>query len=221
MGLARIHPGLDLCLGVQILHELHSGAGEELGVSRLFHPALPHRLANDNLNVLVVDVNALLAVRLLDFLNQVVVDRRDPANPQDLMGRQRTLGELIPLLDPVAVLAADAGAVRQGIADHLAVVGGDGDVANGDAFALLQGDPAADLRQLGHLFGLAGLEKLLNTGQTLGDVAPGHAAGVEGPHGQLRARLSDGLCSNNSHCFSHTDRAAGGHIGAVAFGADA
>ena len=51
----------------------------------------------------------LLAVRLLDFLNQVVVDRRDPANPQDLMGRQRTLSELIPLLDPVAVLAADAG----------------------------------------------------------------------------------------------------------------
>ena len=139
--------------------------------------------------MLVVDINTLLAVRLLDFLNQVVVDRRDPANPQDLMGRQRTLSELIPLLDPVAVLAADAGAVRQGIADHLAVVGGDGDVANGDAFALLQGDPAADLRQLGHLFGLAGLEKLLNTGQTLGDVAPGHAAGVEGPHGQLGARL--------------------------------
>ncbi len=53
---------------------------------RLFHPDLPHHLANDNLNVLVVDVNALLAVRLLDFLDQVVVDRRDPANPQDLMG---------------------------------------------------------------------------------------------------------------------------------------
>ena len=84
-----------------------------------------------------------------------------------------------PLLHGVAVLHADARGVGDGVGDHLAVVGGDGDVEQSGALGLLDGHPAGDLGQLGHLLGTAGLEQLLNTGKTLGDIAAGNAAGVK------------------------------------------
>ena len=74
----------------------------------------------------------------------------------------------------------------------LAVVGGDGHVAHNVALGLFNGHPAADLGQLGHFLGLTGLEQLLHSGKTLGDVAAGHAAGMEGTHGQLGTRGHSG-----------------------------
>ena len=44
-----------------------------LGVAGILHADLAHHLADDDLDVLIVDVNALLTVDLLDFLNEVVV----------------------------------------------------------------------------------------------------------------------------------------------------
>ena len=219
-GLAGGDAGLDGLLGVQILHDLHGGAGEQLGVAGFLDADLPHHLAHDDLNVLVIDVNALLTVGLLDFLDEVVVDGGDAADAQDLVGRQCAFGQLVALVDPVAVLAADTGAVRQGVADHLAVVGGDGHVADGDALALFHGHAAADLGQLGHLLGLAGLEQLLNTGKTLGDVAAGDAAGVEGTHGQLGARLTDGLGRDDTDGLALAHRLPDGQVHAIALGAD-
>ncbi|MPM53436.1 hypothetical protein SDC9_100204 [bioreactor metagenome] len=105
--------------------------------------------------MLVVDIHALLAVWLLDFLNQIIVNGRNAPDAQNLVGRQRAVGELVALLHDVAVLDPDAAAVRQRIGNHLAVVGGDGEAANVGPLGLLDGDPAADLGQLGHLLGLA------------------------------------------------------------------
>ena len=219
-GLTGGDAGLDGLLGVQILHDLHGGTGEQLRIAGFLDADLPHHLAHDDLNVLVIDVNALLTVGLLDFLDEVVVDGGDAADAQDLVGRQCAFGQLVALVDPVAVLAADTGAVRQGVADHLAVVGGDGHVADGDALALFHGHAAADLGQLGHLLGLAGLEQLLNTGKTLGDVAAGDAAGVEGTHGQLGARLTDGLGRNDTDGLALAHRLPDGQVHTIALGAD-
>ena len=68
-------------------------------------------------------------------------------------------------------------------------------------------DLAADLGQGGHLLGLARLEQLLNTGKTLGDIAAGDAAGVEGTHGQLGAGLADGLGGDDADRLAGADRA--------------
>ena len=62
------------------------GAGEQLGVAGFLDADLPHHLAHDDLDVLVVDVNALLTVGLLDFLDEVVVDGVDAADAQDVVG---------------------------------------------------------------------------------------------------------------------------------------
>ena len=58
---------------------------------------------------------------------------------------------------------------------------------------LLDRDLAVDLGDLGQALRLARLEQLDHAGQTLGDVEPGHTAGVEGAHRQLGARLADRL----------------------------
>src|SRR5690606_9846015 len=62
---------------------------------------------------------------------------------------------------------------------------------------------------------IAGLKQLLHPGQTLGDVVPGHTAGMEGAHGELGSRLPDGLGGNNSDRFPDLHLGTEGQISAV------
>src|SRR5699024_234755 len=68
-----------------------------------------------------------------------------------------------------------------------------------------------------------GLEELLDTRQTVRDVTvgAGHTAGVEGAHGQLRARLADRLGGDDADGLADVDQLAGGERLAVALGAGA
>ena len=61
----------------------------------------------------------------------------------------------------------------------------------------------------------------LDARQAGGDVQAGDAAGVERPHGQLRARLADRLGGDDAHCLTRADHAATGQVPAVARAADA
>ncbi len=205
--------------GVAEFDNVNGGAGQQAGIAGVLHPHLAHHLPDDDLDVLVVDIHALLAVGLLDLLDQVVVHRVHAPDAQHLMGGQRALGEPLALLGLVAGLYPDAGAVGQGIGDHLAVVGGDGDIAQGSPLGFFHGDYAGDFGQLGHLLGLAGLQQLLYAGKALGDIAAGHAAGVEGTHGQLGARLTDGLGGDDAHRLALAHGLAEGQVHAVALGA--
>ena len=78
------------------------------------------------------------------------------------------------------------------------------------------------MADLGLALGDAGLEQLLDARQAGGDVhARGDAAGVERPHGQLRARLADGLGGDDADRLAETDHVAGRQVAAVARPADA
>ena len=61
---------------------------------------------------------------------------------------------------------------------------------------------------------------LLHLGDA-GQVLPGDATGVEGSHGQLGARLADGLGGDDADRLAHFDPPAGGEVPTVAGGADA
>ena len=221
VGLSGVDTGLNGSLGVLIFNQFNCRTGEQRRVTGVLHPNLAHHLAADNLNMLVVDVHALLTVRFLDFLNQIVVHRVDPPDADNVLGIERAVGEGKPLLHCIAALDTDAGAVGKGIGDHLAVVGGDGQVAHRVTLGLLYRDLAADLGQLGHFLGLAGLKELLNAGKALGDVAASHAAGVEGTHGELSARLTDRLSGDDAHRLAGAHGLSGGQVDAVALGAHA
>ena len=84
-----------------------------------------------------------------------------------------------------------------------AVVADDGDAAA----VLLVGDAdhARRAGQDGLALRGAGLEQLDDAGQTVGDVLTGDTAGVEGPHGQLRAGLADGLGGDDADRLAELD----------------
>ena len=88
-----------------------------------------------------------------------------------------------------------------------------------DALALLVLADADHARALGHdrraLRG-AGLEELDDTRQTVRDVLTGDAAGVERPHGELRAGLTDRLGGDDADRLALVDELAGGEHHAVA-----
>ena len=212
--------GPDLGIGLVQLQHIHHGAGEQIGVSSVLHAALAHHLAYDDFDMLVVDVHALLTVHPQDFLDQVVVDGGGAPCMQHVVGVERAVVEGGALLDNVAVIDPQPG-VGHGVHPGVAVVGSDMDVQQRALVALLEPDLSANLGQRRHLLGFAGLKQFLNTGKTLGDVAAGHAAGVEGTHGQLGAGLADGLGRDDADSLAGAHRAAGGQVHAVAAGADA
>src|SRR5205085_11671354 len=78
--------------------------------------------------------------------------------------------------------------------------------------------------ELGELRGalrVARLEDLDHARQAVRDVGAGDAAGVEGPHRELRPRLSDRLRGDDADRVPDLARVAGGEEGAVAGLADA
>src|SRR5215204_1166221 len=68
---------------------------------------------------------------------------------------------------------------------------------------------------------MPGLEELDDPGQAGGDVLPGDAAGVEGAHRELGARLPDRLGCDDAYGFAHVDGPVGRERPAVAGLADA
>ena len=67
----------------------------------------------------------------------------------------------------------------------------------------------------------AGFEKLLDAGQTGGDIQTDHAAGMEGAQGELGAGLADALGGDDADGGVHVDELAAGQVAPVAVLADA
>ncbi len=116
--------------------------------------------------------------------------------------------------------AASCSAPLGSASDRVVDLGGD-DLDLGHAVAADDLDDAVDVADLGLALGDAGLEQLLDARQAGGDVQAGDAAGVERPHGQLRARLADRLGGDDADRLTRADHLAGGEVAAVARPADA
>ena len=200
--LARGIARADLLVGILILKQIDHGAGEQVRVTGLLDAHLAHHLADDDLDMLIVDVNALLTVNLQNFLNEVVMNGGRAADTQDIVRGQRAVLQLRALGDDVAVVHAQAG-VRHRVDAVVAVVRGDDDVEQAALGRLFEADLTADLGEGRHLLGTARLKQFLDSRKTLGDIAARNAAGVEGSHRQLRTGLADGLGRDD------TDRLAG------------
>src|SRR6476469_8242499 len=195
-------------------------AREQLGVAGLDDRHPTQHLADDDLDVLVVDRHTLLAVDRLDLVDQVHLHRAGAEDAQDLLGVDRTLdqlgadGHVVAVRDQQARALADRVGVLVG-----AVVRHQHDAAG--LVGVLHADPAGGLGDRGHTLGGAGLEQLDHTGQTLRDVVTGHTTGVEGPHRQLGAGLTDGLGGDDADRLTDVDQLAGGQRAAVARSAGA
>src|SRR4028118_1049799 len=209
-------PGYDpAVLGLED-RPLDQRARQELRGARVDdrHP-LEH-LADDHLDVLVVDRHALAAVDLLDLAHQVQLHLARAHDPQHLVRVHRTLGELLADLDVGTVLDPQPRPTRQLVVDDLvgAVVRGDGQLA--ELLAVLDPDAAGQLGDRGLALGAAGPGELHPTRPAVGDVLTRDTTGVEGAHRQLGAGLTDRLGGDDADRLADVDELAGGQRAAVA-----
>ena len=163
---------------------------------------LPKHLADDQLDVLVVDGHALRPIDVLDLFHQVHLEGLDPLHAKLLVGVDRSLGQLLPDLHHVAVGHRQPGPQGDRVLDLVAVVRGDRDAADLLLLVVLDRHHPGELGDLGLALGPPSLEQLLDPRQAVGDVLAGHAARVERPHGQLRAGLPDRLGRDDPHRFA-------------------
>ena len=194
-------------------------AGQERGGALRLDLDLLHHLTHDQLDVLVVDVDALRLVDPLDLADDVLLGLGPATDLEDLCRIERALVELRPGLDPSAVLDVEARARRQLVVELLALRVRDRD--HDRLVALLDRNAALDRGDLRQPLRLARLEQLDHAGQALRDVEAGDAAGVERAHRQLRARLADRLRGDDADRVAQLDHRAGRERPAVALAANA
>src|SRR5579875_3341260 len=158
-------------------------------------------------------------VNFLDFLDQIVLQRRLTLDPQDVVRVERAFVELIAGFDPVAVVHHQVHPHRDFVAMLVAPVVGDDHVP----FVALFDDThrPGDLGHRGLAFRLACFEDFLDARQTRDDVFGRDAAGMEGPQRQLRPGLADRLRGDDPDGLADIDLAPGREIAAVAHRADA
>ena len=194
-------------------------AGQEGRLALLGHEHPAQHLAHDQLDVLVVDRHALVAVDLLDLFDEVLLGLADALDLEQLLGvlgpfdQGVTGGDLRPVGD--LELGPEADVWTSSVpssADH-------GDAAG--RLLLLDADHAGVAGKHGGALGGAGLEELDHAGQAVGDVLTRDTAGVEGPHGQLGARLADRLGGDDADGLAELDWRAGGQGAPVAGAAHA
>ena len=191
-------------------------AGQQLGVAGLDdrHP-LEH-LADDDLDVLVVDRHALRAVDLLDLVDQV------HAAPHAARGCAAPLaGRSHPTISwwPTSTCSPSATSRRDrleiGYAISSVPSSGTTTISRFLSVSSMRTRPA-DLGDRRDALGLAGLEQLDHTRQTVGDVVTGDTTGVEGTHRELRAGLADRLGGDDADRLADVDELAGRQRAAVA-----
>src|SRR5690606_19131509 len=172
--LGLLHEALVL-VGVDL--GVHRLAGQEAAVARLLHDDPPGHLPDDQLDVLVVDRDALVAVHLLHLLDQVLLRLAHALDLEQLLRVAGALDDRVAGRDLLAVDDLEAGQRRDRVGVLGPVVGHD---RHDPAPALVLGDAddARGARQGRLALGRAGLEQLDDAGQTAGDVGAGDAAGV-------------------------------------------
>ena len=94
------------------LELVHHAAGQQAGVADALDPHLAQHLGDDDLDVLVVDFDALAAVDVLDFADQVLLHGLFAGDAEDVVRHQRAVDQGLAGPDEVAGVDAQVLAVR-------------------------------------------------------------------------------------------------------------
>ena len=105
-------------------------AGQQVGVAVVDDGHLAEHLANDDLDVLVVDRHTLRAVDALHAVDEVLLHLADTLDAKNFLRVERADDELLAELDVLAVLNEKGRALQHRVDDRLvAVVGGEDHLA--------------------------------------------------------------------------------------------
>ena len=102
---------------------LHVLADQEVGVADVVdHAHLAQHLADDDLDVLVVDLHALEAVDLLHLVHQYLASSFSPLMREDVVRVRRAVHQRLAGAHPIALVHADVLALRDQVLARLADV---------------------------------------------------------------------------------------------------
>ncbi len=76
---------------------------QQTSIARVDHLDLAQHLANDDLDVLVVDLHTLESIDVLNLLDQILGQGRDALETQDVVGRQFAVGDHLATLHALAL----------------------------------------------------------------------------------------------------------------------
>src|SRR5882672_10740198 len=145
-------------------------AAQQRGITDAQDLGLAQHLADDHLDVLVIDLHALQPVNVLDLAHQVVGERLDALQAQDVVRIGLTIGDDLAALDLLALEHVELPPFRNQLFVLLAMLIRDHEAPL--ALGLLaEADRTGLLRQNRRILGLARLEQVRHAGQTAGDVA--------------------------------------------------
>ena len=156
--------------------------GKQIRVAGRLHADLPQHAGDDDLDVLVVDLDALAAVHVLNFTHQVLLHGLFAGDPQDVVRHERTIDERVARTHDVARVDAQVLVVRDQVLAFDAALAADDDRP---LAALLLGqelDRAVDFGDDRRILRLAGFEDFRHARQTARDVLRA---------GRLARRLGD------------------------------
>ncbi len=110
---ARLAAGCHHCrIGLVELEAIDELADQHVGIAAAEHTHPPHQLADDDLDVLVVDAHTLGAIDLLNLVQEVHLGGLATLNAQHLARVLRALGQLRADLDAIALIDPQAGRSR-------------------------------------------------------------------------------------------------------------
>ena len=194
-------------------------------VSPVLDAHLLQHLPDDHLDVLVVDVDALRLVDLLHLADEVQLGRRRALEGSSSAGVCEPSWSGSP--SSTSWPFSTSSRVRRGSGY---VTGSSGSpfssrpswwiVTFGPRSSGSISTRPATSRQLRRALRVAGLEDLDDARETVRDVRAGHAARVERPHRQLRARLADRLGGDDADRVADLEQVAGRQEDAVAGAAE-
>ena len=144
-------------------------AGQEVGVARLLHADAAGHLAHDQLDVLVVDRHALVAVHLLHLFDEVQLGLADALDLHELLGIARAVDDGIAGVTSSPSATVEAGEARR-CSSPRCRRRHDRDDRPLPSSSAMRTTPDVRARRAAP-FGRAGLEQLDDAGQTAGDVA--------------------------------------------------
>mmetsp|Transcript_23362 Transcript_23362/g.55498 ORF Transcript_23362/g.55498 Transcript_23362/m.55498 type:complete len:1308 (+) Transcript_23362:390-4313(+) len=159
----------ELVVGVQQLGALHLFVQDVVRVTRVGDGHATQHLANDHLDVLVVDLHALESVHVLDFVDDVARQFLDAQQAQDVLRVGRAVDDQFAAVHDLAFVHQDVLFLGHQFLVGLAVRIGDlqADLTLG---LLAERHRAGLLGQHADILGRTGFEQLGHTRQTAGDV---------------------------------------------------
>src|SRR5690606_12622819 len=178
-----LHALREVLIHLAELELVHHQPRQQVGVAGVLDLHLPQHAGDDDLDVLVVDVDALAAVDRLDFVHQVLLHGLFAGNTQDVVRHQRTFDQGLARLDVIAGVDEESLAVRHQVLALDPRLAADDDRPLAAALLAQDFHHAVDLGDNRRILRLAGFEDFRHARQTARDVGNARS---------LARRLGDG-----------------------------